>query len=448
MSSLRKLYRPTADTPWNLHRVVHLHRCAAFGATWSEIQRDLADGPDAAVSRLLEGKSRTDGLRPNFEDLSRQLVDAAVVSNDIERLKAWWMLRILFSPDPLAERLTLMWHNHFATSNLKVKDLGSMRRQNETFRALGRAPFRQLLDAMLADPALLVYLDAPSNRKDQPNENLARESMELFTLGVGNYTEDDVKQAARALTGQSVADGEFRLRPQWRDDSEKTILTQTAPFDPKSFAKLLTDHPATAHRLAWRLCNTFLGENVATSQDIEDLAKSLSAHDLDIGHAVEVILRSELFFSDPNLNARITGPAEFIVGPARALELFDPPPSTLVLAEWTRRLGQDLFNPPNVGGWHEGRAWLTTRTTLARANYAAALTNGELFLSGSPPELSALARRHGSASSFAGIFQFFSQLLLGYPLPADHLDPLATRAANSLPDAVALLLSTPQAQLA
>jgi len=448
MSNLLKPYHPTSDAPWNLQRVVHLHRCAAFGATWNELQRDLSDGPDAAVSRLLEGKSHTDGLRPNFEDLSRQLADAAVVSNDIERLKAWWMLRMLFSPDPLTERLTLMWHNHFATSNLKVKDLGSMRRQNETFRTLGRSHFRELLDAMLADPALLVYLDAPSNRKDQPNENLARESMELFTLGVGNYTEDDVKQAARALTGQSVADGEFRLRPQWHDEGDKTFFNQTAPFDPKSFAKLLTDHPATSRRLAWRLCNSFLGENIATNENIDELAKTLSEHDLDIGHAVEFILRSQLFFSDSNLNARVTGPAEFIVGAARALEVFDPPPSTLVLAEWTRRLGLDLFNPPNVGGWHEGRAWLTTRTTLARANYAAALTHGELFLSGSPADLSALARRSGHDSSFPNTVQFFSQLLIGAHLPDDRLKSLVTRAANSLADAVALLLSTPEAQLA
>src|SRR5215510_9327585 len=115
-------YRPTAEAPWNLARVVHLHRRAGFAATWAEIQRDLRDGPDASVDRLLKGNPYTAGLRPNFEDLSTQISEAAITSNDAERLKAWWMLRMLFSPDPLAERLTLMWHNHFATSIGKVRD--------------------------------------------------------------------------------------------------------------------------------------------------------------------------------------------------------------------------------------------------------------------------------------------------------------------------------------
>ncbi|HEY8749318.1 MAG TPA: DUF1800 domain-containing protein [Tepidisphaeraceae bacterium] len=441
-------YISTDAAPWDIRRVVHLHRCAAFGATWSELQRDLHDGPEASVSRLLTGSAHADGLRPNFEALSTQVADAAVISNDAERLKAWWLLRMFFSPDPLAERLALMWHNHFATSNFKVKDLAAMRRQNDTFRKLGRSHFAELFDAMLHDAALLVWLDSPSNRKGQPNENLARESMELFTLGVGNFTEDDVKQAARALTGQSVADGEFRLRPQWHDDADKTILGQTAPFDARSLARLLLAQPPTARRLAWRLCLTFLGENVASEQDLADIAQGLRDHDLDIAWAVQTILRSQLFFSEPNLNAHVTGPVEFVIGAACALELFDPPPSTLVLAEWVRRLGQDLFTPPNVGGWNEGRSWLTTRTVLARANYAAALVHGELSLSSSVPDLAALARRAGSADTLPDSIQFFSDLLLGRRLPPEELQKITAHAGNSLPDSIAMLLATPQAQLA
>ena len=194
-------FEPNAEAPWDLRRVVHLHRRAGFGATWEEIGRDLDDGPGPSVDRLLRGDSRIDGVPEGFGKTAELLADAAVASNDPNRLKAWWMYRILFGPDPLGERLTLMWHDHFATSNLKVDDLGLMRSQNETLRSHARGPFGDMLGAMVHDPALLVWLDAPSNRKGRPNENLARELLELFALGVGRYTEADVKESARALTG-------------------------------------------------------------------------------------------------------------------------------------------------------------------------------------------------------------------------------------------------------
>ena len=185
--------------PWDLRRVVHLHRRAGFAATWDELQRDLKDGPEA-VDRPAAGRARPDpaAFPMDFAAFADRLADLALAAPEPNRLKGWWVYRMLFGPDPLTERLTLMWHDHFATSNLKVNDLSLMRRQNETFRSLCRAPFGRLLHAMLRDPALLVWLDAQENTKGHPNENLARELMELFTLGIGHYSEDDVKQAARA----------------------------------------------------------------------------------------------------------------------------------------------------------------------------------------------------------------------------------------------------------
>src|SRR5262249_8090330 len=160
---------------------------------------DLKDGPRASIDRLLKGKARTEGVPAEVERTAKLLGEAAAGSRDPARLKAWWGYSMLFGPDPLGERLTLMWHNHFATGNLKVDDLEAMHAQNETLRAHAKAPFGKLLDAMVRDPALLAWLDAPANRKGHPNENLARELMELFTLGIGNYSEKDVKEAARAL---------------------------------------------------------------------------------------------------------------------------------------------------------------------------------------------------------------------------------------------------------
>src|SRR5438067_4870672 len=217
-------YAPDDKTPWDLRRVVHLHRRAGFAATWQEIQRDLKDGPKASIVRLLQGKARSQGVPEDFVAVAAKLGRLAAEAGDLGRLKAWWVYRMLFGPDPLAERLTLLWHNHFATSEDKVRSLAAMRRQNETFRKLARAPFGKLLNAAVREPALLLYLDAPSNRKGAPNENLARELMELFTLGVGPYSEADVKEAARALTGWTVEEGQFAEETARHDDGDKTLL--------------------------------------------------------------------------------------------------------------------------------------------------------------------------------------------------------------------------------
>src|SRR5262245_2136976 len=197
-------YVPSDQAPWDLRRVVHLHRRAGFAATWGEIRRDLQDGPRASLDRVLAGQAATEGVPGEFQKTADLLGESAAPSKDPTRLKAWWVYRMLFGPDPLTERLALLWHNHFATSNLKVGNLAFMRRQNGLFRKLGRGPFGALLGAVVHDPAMLVWLDAPSNRKGHPNENLARELMELFSLGIGPYTEKDVKEAARALTGWSL----------------------------------------------------------------------------------------------------------------------------------------------------------------------------------------------------------------------------------------------------
>src|SRR5262249_20748093 len=243
------------------------------------------------------------------------------------------------------------WHDHFATSNLKVNDLGLMRRQNETLSSLARAPFGRLLHAMLRDPAMLVWLDAAENTKGHPNENLARELMELFTLGIGHYSEDDVKQAARALTGWKLVGDEARFVPIRHDAGIKTILGRTGACDADALAELLLNHPAASRRLAWRLCHEFFGEGAVDDQALDAMAEGLRAHDLNLDWGVTTVLRSRWFFDPANLRNRVSSPTEYAVGAARALEMFDPAPSTPVLADWCARLGQDLFYPPNVGGW-------------------------------------------------------------------------------------------------
>jgi uncharacterized protein (DUF1800 family) len=430
-------YVPDEAMPWDLRRVVHLHRRAGFAATWEELRRDLKDGPEASIDRLLEGKSRSCGIPADFAAFADRLADRALAAPDSSRLKGWWVYRMLFGPDPLTERLTLLWHGHFATSNAKVDNLALMRRQNETLRSLCRAPFGRLLHAMVRDPALLVWLDAQENAKGRPNENLARELMELFTLGIGPYSEGDVEQAARALTGWKLAGHEARFVPIRHDAGVKTILGHAGAFDADGLAALLLEHPATSRRLAWRLCHEFLGEGGVESEALDALAEGLRAHDLDVGWGVATVIRSQLFFDAASLGRRVASPPDFAVGTVRALEMFDPAPSTPVLADWCGRLGQDLFYPPNVGGWPGGRAWITTRSAIGRANLAAALIGGESVGLGAPLDPIALADRHGQRHNRS----FFAQLLLGTDRPEVPLN-----SPGPARQAVIRLLASPEAQ--
>ncbi|NOX55571.1 MAG: DUF1800 domain-containing protein [Planctomycetes bacterium] len=448
-------YEPDDDAPWNLRRVVHLHRRVVFGACWSEIQRDLAQGPAAAVTRVIDGKVRAEGVPEGFEQLAGVIGAAAVDSGSAERLQAWWLYRCLFSPHPLEERLTLTWHNHFATSNLKLHDLRLMKQQNDTLRTHALSPFGVLLRDIVHDPALLEWLDASSNRAGQPNENLARELMELFTLGIGNYSEDDVKEAARALTGWMVRQNKFRNLESLHDEGEKTILSRTGNFDGDDLVDILLAHSATAKRLAWRICSMFFGEATAGGEAIEALAAGLTERKLDIGWAVETVLRSQKFHAAENLGGRILGPAEYVIGAVRALEMLDPAPSTVALAEWVGRLGQDLFYPPNVGGWNEGRSWLNARTALGRINFATALVEGKLSSTGQPFDPTRLAAKHGQDTDALQIVRFHADLLLGGQ-PSDgwcerlleKLKPHVKDDAELLRKAVAGIFSSAEAQLA
>jgi uncharacterized protein (DUF1800 family) len=441
--------------PWNVRRVVHLHRRAGFAATWSEIQRDLKDGPRASIERVLAGKARSQGVPPDFERVATLLADAAVSAGDPARLKAWWVYRMVFGPDPLCERLTLLWHNHFATSNAKVEDLALMRRQNELFRQLGRRPFGELLTAVVRDPALLLWLDAPANRKEHPNENLGRELMELFTLGIGHYVEDDVREAARALTGWTVEEGVFQDLAARHDAGEKRVLGTKGSWKGEDLLKMLLAHPATAQRLAIRLCEQFFGEGAVEPGALAALAASLRQSNLDLAKAVATILRSRLFFAGKNLGRRVLSPPEYVIGAVRALELFEPPPSTVALADWIALLGQDLFYPPNVFGWPGGRRWLDTRAVVNRANFVAALAGGQSV--GRTETLDALgvARRYEHGGDLETMTDFFAQLLLGTaPGPALRARLCRALAATTVlrPESarrtVVLILASPEAQLA
>lgn len=444
-------YDPDDNAPWDLRRVVHLRRRAGFAGSWDELQRDLKDGPKIAIDRLLAGKANSAGVPENFDDIARVLGETA---DEPGRLKAWWVYRMLFGPDPLKERLVLLWHNHFATSIDKV-ERGAMRRQNEVLREYGRAPFGTLLKEVLRDPAILLWLDAASNRKGQPNENLARELMELFTLGIGNYTEKDVKEAARCLTGWTITENKFRDDSARHDDGEKTVLGKSGKWKGDDLVKILLEHPALPQRLAFRICEAFMGEKVIGKTELDSLASGLRTHNLDIAWAIETVLRSRLFFDEKNLGNRVVGPVEFVVSTARMLELFEQPPSTLLLADWAARIGQNLFAPPNVGGWNGGRDWLSTQAMIGRGNFAAALVTGKLTRAGSPTDPLALAKKHNRGHDLDDLLAFFAELQHGAPPSKEWRDRLVKAIgadAKMTPEtarrAAVLIIASPEAQVA
>ncbi len=283
----------------------------------------------------------------------------------------------------------------------------------------------------------MIWLDSSENTKNQPNENLARELLELFALGIGHYSEEDVRQSARALSGWKIVNDQARLIAVRHDGGTKTILRKSGAFDADQLVALLLEEPATSARLAWRLCHDFFGEGAIDDRAIEPLAEALRAHELDSGWGVATVLRSRLFFDTANLGRRVASPIDFILGAVRALEILDPAPPAPVLADWSGRLGQDLFYPPNVGGWPGGRSWITTRSALGRAKFAAALAGVDPAGLGTPFDPIALAERHGQRRNPS----FFAQLLLGARGPEVPLDEL--RPAQ---EALVRLLASSQAQ--
>lgn len=302
------------------------------------------------------------------EVLMASMGDAAQVQKLLRErgieLKQWWLQEMVATPAPFTERMTLFWHNHFTSSLRKVRRPELMLAQNLMLRehALGR--FDHLLGAVLRDPAMLVYLDNVRNHANQPNENLGRELLELFTLGEGQYTEADVKAAARALTGWGVnrRDGAFRISPWKHDDGEKTLLGKSGKFDGGDLARVVLAHPACARRIATRLRAEFV-TTTPTTNEVERLARIL-AKGWSLRAVVRAVLLSDDFWSPTNRATRIKSPVELVVGTIRTLRFRVPDPRVLV--QTSRALGQDLFDPPNVKGWAGGHAWITSNTLLRR----------------------------------------------------------------------------------
>src|SRR5262249_17630330 len=295
---------------------------------------------------------------------------------------------------PLREKLTLFWHNHFATSIAKVQSPALMFRQNCLLRqhALGR--FGPLLQAISRDAAMLLWLDSNSNVAGKPNENYARELMELFSLGVGNYTEKDIREAARAFTGWRTDGGNFTSDARLHDGGTKTVLGQSGQWNGGDVVRIVLEQSAAARFLVRKFYHFLVSEQAEPPDSlIEPLCESFRKNDYDIAGLVRTILASRHFYSSHAFRQRIKGPVEYVLGTVQAVYRrykeedadYRPLPQQ-VLVSRLNAMGQQLFAPPNVKGWPGGATWLNTHTVLERSNFAASLAMGTLWTDYSPEQ--------------------------------------------------------------
>jgi uncharacterized protein (DUF1800 family) len=402
---------PIAASDWNYDRAGHLVDRAGFGATPEEIARLAAMAPEQAVASLLDygaiandltpfdpsgvwdpslrdfppsrvaateraektGESLGARVKPAGERRLQPVVDRffywlRATMLETRRLAHWWAVRMVATNHPLEERMALFWHGHFATGEEKIRDYRKMEQQLALLHRHATGNFRTLLVEVARGPAMLAYLDAAENVKGAPNENFAREVMELFTMGVGNYAEKDIREAARAFTGWIDDDLDFKVDPAKHDDGPKTFLGRTGNFDGVDILNIILEQKVTAEYMAGKLYKFFVRENI--SPDVQArLGAVLRDHNYEVAPLLRTIFLSKDFYSAPSFGTRIKGPVELIVSTYRKLGVKQLPgiPDLYVVS---RELGQTLLNPPTVAGWAQGRSWITPGLLLARGNFA------------------------------------------------------------------------------
>jgi len=453
------MLKPISSGQWGFAQAAHLLNRAGFGGPPAEVQKLQALGPVAAVSHLLDYEKipdptpDPDWARPNPEEV-RKFREAVRKASPEERkqlqreqrqleqrrmleLRGWWLQRMASGPRPLQEKLVLFWHGHFATSVQKVRNPYYMWRQNELFRRLATGNWQQMLAEVGKDPAMLVWLDQAQSRKNHPNENFAREVMELFALGEGHYSEKDITEGARALTGWSLDQQEQRFvyRPSLHDAGVKSFLGQSGNFDGDDVIRIIVSQPQAARFITGKLWNFFAGQ-VASPGLNEALARVLRENGNNLKPVLRVLFGCEEFYGSDVMRNQVKSPVQWLVGSVRVLETELPPP----LLAWgmLRGLGQDLFAPPNVKGWDGGVTWITTNTLLARYNDAQTLVEGTL------PALDrgGLARKPGGGKGRGGerAMRALQRVRLGEVDVAKILTPAERADQGALVDALELRL--------
>lgn len=403
---------PLPASEWSYDHAAHLLERAGFGGTPEEIARFAAMTPEAAVDLIVNYEQIADTLPPfehsgiwdeamladvdlhlRFDDVMAKAAEVGEVYGEVvreegprklqditdalyykylssnrewQRVAQWWAERMLTSPRPLEEKMTLFWHGHFATEELKNDDYRLMLQQNMTLRQLATSDMSSLLIAMSKDPAMLLYLDNRLNVKGHANENYAREILELFSLGIGNYTENDIKEAARAFTGWRNQGLTFIDDRAQHDEGMKTVFGQTGNWDGEDVVDLILQQEAAGEFIAGKIYRFFVREEIS-EQMLDELAARLRDDNYALKPFLRALFLSQDFYSEPSLGTQIKSPIQFLVSTYRKLGL-ERIPGTPYFPAATNLLGQALGNPPNVKGWDGGRAWLNPSTILLRNN--------------------------------------------------------------------------------
>ena len=366
--------------PMTFQDARHLLARTGFGGSPEEIRELTALDREAAIDRLLAGVAPTArtsapshvlNVLPPAEGIKGLSVEQKKAFKQERRddafdLKGWWYQELLTTPSPLTERMTLFWHNHFTSSFHKVKWPALLYHQNVLLRHHALGSFRDVLFQIAKDPAMVLYLDTQTNHKDHPNENFARELFELFTLGEGQYTEIDIKEAARAFTGWHVAlhhGGGFAFNRRQHDAGAKHVLGKTGAFGGDDILAIALDQPACARYLTAKLWREFISDE-PEAREVDRLAAEFRNSGYQIKPLLRRLLTLPQFWASETRGVLVKSPVELLVGTVRLLNL--PIKDTTMLAKYGKRLGQDLFDPPNVKGWPGGTRWITSATLLNR----------------------------------------------------------------------------------
>ena len=402
---------PIAATDWSYNRAAHLLERSGFGGTPDDIARLAAKTPQQTVDWLVDYSAIDNSRLKPFDEsgiwdagmdpfpasraeavrISRERGEALGVkalpagsprrlqpivqkffyglranSVETERLGLWWANRMLSTNRPLEEKLTLFWHGHFATGQSKVRDYRMMLRQNEMLRANASGNLRDLLVGILKDPAMLVYLDNGENIKKHPNENFGRELLELFTMGVGHYTEPDVREAARAFTGWTNDVLAFKFDAEQHDFSAKTFLGRSGPFNGDDIVDMVLQQPVTAEFVGAKLYRFFVREEISPSVRAE-LGRTFRDSKYEMKPLLKRVFLSKDLYSPKSYATQVKSPVHLVISTYKKMGLAEVPTIPDV-GRMTGGLGQALLDPPNVAGWAGGRTWITPATLLQRGN--------------------------------------------------------------------------------
>ena len=394
--SLRK-YQPTSSNPWDHTKAAHLLNRAGFGGKPDEIQRLVRMGFQAALNEIVEYESVPDTpLSIDFSDVYALLEEAqrarqagadertrvAIAQRTqranlqkLQELRESWVSRMIQAKRPLQEKMVYFWHGHLVSGYPEVTFAEHLYIQNELFRRMAFPNYKEMILAIARDPAMLTYLDNRLNRKARPNENFGRALLEMFTLGIGNYTEQDVKANARAFTGWTFRGNEFFFDRAQHDDAVKTFLGVTGNLDGTDNIDIIFQQSATARWLPLKLFE-FFAYLRPEERIIDDLAGVFKVTNFSVKPVVRRILESELFYSPGTIRAKVKSPVELVVGSVRLLDGEQAPVRPLLAT--MDLMGQALLYPPNVGGWPKGEGWITTATILMRYNFSGLLMTGRM----------------------------------------------------------------------